>query len=93
MYVIKKTFRKTNDSVAFYEDQKFNIYQEKMYRKKMAHEHQVFDGSTLRHIQVWPTEEDYRRWTDDPTVIKHLDALDAYNAQNKIDLNEISAVV
>ena len=94
MYVIKWTFRKASGSdPTFYEDQKFNIYQEKMYRKKLAHEHQVYDGQVLRHIQVWPSEEEYRKWTDDPTVTRYIDARDAYNAEHKIETNEITAVV
>lgn len=93
MYVIKCTFRRADDSVPFYEDQKFNLYQEKMYRKKLAHEHRVLDGQIMRHIQVWPTEEAYRLWADDPTVMKYNESRDVYNSEHDIVMNEVTAVV
>jgi hypothetical protein len=93
MYLIKRTFRKNNETVSFFEDRMFNVYQDKMYKKKWTHDHTILEGNVLRQIQVWPNEEQYRQWADDPTVLKFVTAQSAYNKDNQISVNEITATV
>lgn len=93
MYLIKRTFRKNNNTVSFFEDRMFNVYQEKMYKKKWTHDHTILEGNVLRHVQVWPSEEHYRQWADDPTVLKFIAAQSAYNDKNEIYVKEIVATV
>lgn len=92
MYLVKQTMRK-NDDVAFYEDRAFDAYQSKMYHKKWKHEHQIVDGNTKRYILVWPSEEMFKVWYDDPTVTKYRDAMYDFNAKNNISYNLIHVYV
>ena len=92
MYLVKKTFRKNKDA-QFFEDGAFDAYQQKMYRTKWSYEHKIVDSDTLRHIHVWPTEDIYQRWANDPTVLVFVTELEKYNKENSISCNEIHAKV
>ena len=92
MYLVKQTTRK-NDDAMFYEDRAFDAYQSKMYHKKWKHEHQIVDGNVKRYILVWPTEELFKIWYDDPTVTKYRDAMMEFNSQHGISYNMIHAKV
>ena len=92
MYLVKLTSRK-NDNASFFEDRAFNAYQTKMYQKKWKHEHCIVEGNVQRYIFVWPNEEAYQTWYDDPTVTKHRTAMEHYNSSNEINLNEIKLKV
>jgi len=92
MYLVKKTYRKNPDT-QFFEDGAFEAYQQKMYRTKWSYEHKIREGDTLRHIHVWPNEEIYSRWANDPTVLNFVADLTSYNNNNSITCNEIHSKV
>ncbi len=92
MYLVKRTFRKSSDTL-FLEDGAFEAYQRKMYQTKWTHEHKIQEGDTLRLIHVWPNEEIYQRWANDPTVMNFVSRLETYNSTNQIACNEVHARV
>lgn len=92
MYLVNQTSKK-NHEVSFYQDGGFEAYQRKMYEKKWVHEHTITDGNTQRMIYVWPSEEAYQRWYDDPTVTKFREAREKHNASAAISFNEVKAFV
>jgi len=92
MYLVNQTFKK-NEEVSFYQDGGFDAYQRKMYEKKWLHEHTITDGNIQRIIYVWPTEEAYQRWYDDPTVTKFREAREGYNLSKSIHFNEVKTFV
>lgn len=92
MYLVNQTSKK-NDDVSFYQDGGFEAYQRKMYEKKWVHEHTITDGNTQRIIHVWPSEEAYQRWYDDPTVTKFREAQYRHNQSASIKFNEVKAFV
>lgn len=92
MYLIKKTFRKNNETL-FYHDNAFETYQKKMYSNKWSHEHEIQEEDILRIIHVWPSEEVYQRWANDPTVRTFISKLEEHNIQNQITCNEIRTTV
>lgn len=92
MYLVKKTYRKTKDT-QFFEDGAFEAYQQKMYKTKWSYEHKIREGDVLRHIHVWPNEEIYQRWANDPTVLNFVADMSSYNSNNAITCNEIHAKV
>jgi len=92
MYLVNQTSKK-NQEVSFYQDGGFEAYQRKMYEKKWVHEHTITDGNTQRIIYVWPSEEAYQRWYDDPTVTKFREAREKHNISMSISFNEVKAFV
>ena len=92
MYLVKKTYRKSDDA-KFFEDGAFEAYQQKMYRTKWSYEHKIQETDVLRHIHVWPNEEIYQRWANDPTVLNFISDLEHYNKEHAITCNEIHAKV
>lgn len=93
LYIVKRTFRRTNNLVLFFEDKQFNNYQDKMYNKTIAHNHSIEEDDCKRHIQVFYNEEQYQRWADDPTVRQFNEKMSLYNKDNDISFNEIKASV
>jgi hypothetical protein len=93
MYIVKRTYRRTDTTTTFFEDVVFDRYQTKMYGKTMAHNHFVEEDNCKRNIQVFFNEEQYQRWADDPMVRKFMIDMTAYNKENNISFNEIRATV
>ena len=93
MYLVKRTFRRKDSNVQFFADARFNGYQEKMYKKVLAHNHQIEENDCMRDIHVFYNEEQYQRWADDPVTRKHIEEMSLYNKDNDISFNEVRATV
>ena len=91
MYLVKRTFRKTDAITKFFEDHGFELYQKQTYQ--ITHDHKIVDDNCMRHIQVWLNEEKFKQWSTDPTVQIYISSMSQYNVDNNIVLNEIRANV